>query len=64
MKRLHYCSTAAEVMEVIKGANQGTITAEFYTGKKVDYTYQILPLLMNDSEVIHILDNTTGELLK
>lgn len=40
------------------------IEAEFYTGKHVIYTKSILPLLMNDPEVIHIVDLETGELLK
>lgn len=40
------------------------IEVEFYTGKHVVYTKAILHLLMNDSEVIHIVDLETGELLK
>lgn len=40
------------------------IYVEFIGGKRVVYTKDVLRLLMNDDEVLHILDLDTGELLK
>ena len=52
------------VNAVLSDEKPETVTVEFMHGRIVTYPKNILGLLYTDSEIIHIVDDETGELLK
>ena len=49
--------------EIFKMTPGTPITATFEDGTQIDYTSNILDMLMNDPTVKHIIDSETGEIL-